>query len=566
MGRKHTIIKNENNLEEKRKSIIMQGPKVNLRLTKKTVVELEEGDEGDEEKGDKEDKEEKKEKDTSIEARKRIINKRSHSLGVNDSDPLFWQVVNKVEKVKKNNLEKRSTTERPLNNVPIPNQKRMELSELFPNGPEAAPDVEALKKHLLNEGRLSDESIIQLFTSVKNVFQEEPNVLRLNAPINIMGDIHGQFFDLIALLNSAGDPKDNQYLFLGDYVDRGCFSCEVAFLLFAYKIAYPRSFYMLRGNHESRYMTTTYTFKSECKHKYNSKVYDEFNFVFDCLPLAAIVESNIGSVICLHGGMSPEVNDFEDIENIDRFTEIPTDGPLCDIVWSDPIRPRDDLSKEEMEEWREYRWSQNDARGLSYSFGYGVLSFFLEANNLISMIRAHEVQKEGYEELWYGFTKEEKKMPPLITLFSAPNYCDIYHNKAAYLKLTMEGYEIGQVSWTDHPYYLPNFMDAINFSIPFLSDYFSDIFFGIFKIQAQTSNNKEKKKELGNQVDNMRRWNYITKKHREEIQKLIYEQKLFKNEFRDESFENAKKLDHGREFQSPTYNLNRRKLRGSSLY
>ncbi|ETO04959.1 hypothetical protein RFI_32432, partial [Reticulomyxa filosa] len=125
-------------------------------------------------------------------------------------------------------------------------------------------DLECLGKHLNKEGRLRLEDAFYLVKTCAELFKKEPNLLRLKDPITVCGDVHGQFFDLLRLMEAGGDPADTQYLFLGDYVDRGCFSCECVFFLCAHKITYNSTFFMIRGNHECRHLTSFFNFKDEC--------------------------------------------------------------------------------------------------------------------------------------------------------------------------------------------------------------------------------------------------------------------------------------------------------------
>jgi serine/threonine-protein phosphatase 2B catalytic subunit len=186
-------------------------------------------------------------------------------------------------------------------------------------------DFSALRTHLLREGRLDKLDAIQLIRTARDVFAKEPNLIKLRDPVSVCGDIHGQFYDLVKLLEVAGDPAKMQYLFLGDYVDRGCFSTEVLFYLFALKVAYPKTLFLLRGNHECRHLTAFFNFKEECVFKYDLEVYEEFMKCFDALPLAATLNDKF---LCMHGGLSPDIEKVEEINDINRFLEIPREGAM----------------------------------------------------------------------------------------------------------------------------------------------------------------------------------------------------------------------------------------------
>jgi diadenosine tetraphosphatase ApaH/serine/threonine PP2A family protein phosphatase len=258
---------------------------------------------------------------------------------------------------------------------------------------------------------------------------------------------------MLELGRENGGFGEKKYLFLGDYVDRGIWAIEVLIYLYSLKINYPKNIFLLRGNHETRECTQNYNFKQEVLHKHDQEVFDLIMDSFDCLPLAAVLN---GEYFCAHAGISPAFDKVEDIENIDRFKEIPDSGPACDLVWSDPV--------ENSTGFLRGRFTFNDKRNCSVTYGKKEVAIFLRKNDLKCIIRAHEVQLEGYKEhFWNG-----KSAPMVITLFSAPNYCGSYNNQGAIMQFHDGKYEMIQYGWSDEPWCLPNFNDIWNWSMPFI--------------------------------------------------------------------------------------------------
>lgn len=139
----------------------------------------------------------------------------------------------------------------------------------------------------------------------------------------ILGDVHGQYYDVLRLFEYGGYPPESNYLFLGDYVDRGKQSLETVCLLLAYKIKFPENFFLTRGNHECASINRIYGFYDECKRRYSIKLWKIFTDCFNALPVAASVDDKI---FCMHGGLSPELNSLDQVRKIVRPTDIPEQG------------------------------------------------------------------------------------------------------------------------------------------------------------------------------------------------------------------------------------------------
>ncbi|KAH8859420.1 Serine/threonine-protein phosphatase PP1-gamma catalytic subunit A [Schistosoma japonicum] len=222
--------------------------------------------------------------------------------------------------------------------------------------------------------QLNEAEIRGLCLKSREIFLSQPILLELEAPLKICGDIHGQYYDLLRLFEYGAFPPEANYLFLGDYVDRGKQSLETICLLLAYKIKYPENFFLLRGNHECASINRIYGFYDECKRRYNIKLWKTFTDCFNCLPIVAIIDEKI---FCCHGGLSPDLSTMEQIRRIMRPTDVPEQGLLCDLLWSDPDK---DVSG----------WGEND-RGVSYTFGPDIVARFLHKHDLDLICRAHQV-------------------------------------------------------------------------------------------------------------------------------------------------------------------------------
>lgn len=256
---------------------------------------------------------------------------------------------------------------------------------------------------------LKESEVKALCDRAREILIDESTVQPVSAPVTICGDIHGQFYDLIELLKVGGDCPDTNYLFLGDFVDRGFYSVETFLLLLALKVRYPDRITLIRGNHESRQITQVYGFYDECLRKYGSvNVWRYCTDIFDYLPLAAVVDEK---VFCVHGGLSPSINTLDQIRVLDRKQEVPHDGAMCDLMWSDP---------EDIDGWG------LSPRGAGYLFGGDVVKKFNRMNDLTLIARAHQLVMEGYKEMFEA---------ALVTVWSAPNYCYRCGNVAAILEL-----------------------------------------------------------------------------------------------------------------------------------
>jgi diadenosine tetraphosphatase ApaH/serine/threonine PP2A family protein phosphatase len=270
---------------------------------------------------------------------------------------------------------------------------------------------------------LNADEIDELCLAAEEKFKQEPTVLKLRAPTKIYGDLHGQFGDLMRLFAEYGSPSTVgdiayiDYLFLGDYVDRGAFSLETMSLLLALKVEYPDSVHLLRGNHEEADINALFGFRIECIDRLGEaagvKAWNRFNDMFQWLPLAAVIEDRVA---CMHGGIGRSVTHISQLEELERPLTMESGGMmLMDVLWSDPTE------SDKVEGLRP------NARGPGLvTFGPDRVRKFCEDNDLQMIIRAHECVMDGFERFAGGL---------LITVFSATNYCGTANNAGAILVL-----------------------------------------------------------------------------------------------------------------------------------
>lgn len=274
--------------------------------------------------------------------------------------------------------------------------------------------MDSFIKRICNYEKLEETEVEFICNKVEDIMIHEPNIRQVSSPVVVVGDVHGQFADLLTLLQIEGPPGKASYIFLGDYVDRGDHSLELILLLLCYKVLYPAQIVLLRGNHEQRAINRVYGFYDECMAKYGrTNVWDTINETFKYFNIGCIVDNRY---FCIHGGISPRVS-MNKLQRIDRFENISSDSIFTDVIWSDPFyKPGASLNP----------------RGSGFLFGEDILKQFLMYNNLDMIIRSHQLAIEGYK--WdFGNL--------CLTVWSAPDYMGKCYNPASILKI-MPGVEI----------------------------------------------------------------------------------------------------------------------------
>ena len=407
-------MKSNSNIHKRQKSPFIKRKTSNYTKHESLKIEPRNNNQDDENNINSEDKKINKRYGTpKKEKRSRSKKNRKESQSYNIKEELKDILVNKSHNInsslnnniKNNNSDNKSKTlksDKSLN-FTVNKQNPEEINEILDK---------TINKLLLAKDYKPNKEIDLLENEIKwiinqsyEIIKNQPVFIELDSPINICGDVHGQFYDLLRLFNYGGEPPKANYLFLGDYVDRGKNSLETIILLLCYKIKYPENFFMLRGNHESDNINKIYGFYDECKRRFNIKLWKKFNDLFNIFPISAIIEDKI---LCMHGGLSPNLVNFDSLKKIVRPTEIPDSGLLCDLLWSDPAENID-------------KWGENE-RGVSYTFSEKIVNEFLDKNDLDLICRAHQVVENGYE----FFANRQ-----LLTIFSAPNYCGEFDNAGA---------------------------------------------------------------------------------------------------------------------------------------
>ena len=371
----------------------------------------------------KEDEEEEKEEDNEEENEKETVEKKENIKKEDEKEEDEKEEDKKEEEEKEEEEDEKdedekddSENENKKNNIKIKTNKmkkiEKEIEESFDRISYLKEKlIESRKGQLCSNVKLSEREIFTVINKALQIFKNEPVMLELEPPIYICGDIHGQFYDLLRVFDILKYPPESKFLFLGDYVDRGKKSLECILLLLCLKIKYPTRIYLLRGNHESEDVNRTYGFFDECKRKVSIKIYKQFCNLFNHLPITALVGEKI---LCMHGGLSYDLKDINQLKLIQKPTEIPDSGLLCDLVWSDP------------DENLFLDFCKNNERGISVCFSKTAVEDFTKNNDIDLICRAHQVVEEGFQ-----FFADMK----LITVFTAPNYMGEFDNKGGILKV-----------------------------------------------------------------------------------------------------------------------------------
>lgn len=299
-----------------------------------------------------------------------------------------------------------------------------------------------------NEKILAKKYAYAIVLDMNNLLKSSTCLVDIVVPdsghLTVCGDVHGQYYDLLHIWEMNGIPSEqNPYLFNGDFVDRGSFSAEVILMLFAWKLLYPHHVNLARGNHETRNMNKLYGFEGEITKKYDEDLYQLFCETFWLLPLCHLINQKI---FVVHGGLfSQDDISLDQIRKVNRECEPPDEGLMTELLWSDPHPGKGRMPSK---------------RGVGVAFGKDVTENFLSTNNLKMVIRSHEMKEEGYEIEHDG---------KLVTIFSAPNYCDQMGNKGAFITFDGKTLTPKYTSFSAVPH--PN-VKAMQYANPMLGQLF----------------------------------------------------------------------------------------------
>ena len=423
-------------IEEDLKKNDKKGKK-NKKLTKKQRKE-EEKKKKEEEKKKKEEEIKKKEEEDKKENEEKDKNEIKEENKIEENKENINDVKEEEDKNKNNkDVDKKSDEEEFIIDTSTKNNNNTGVKKVTKE--EIKTEEEDEKENDINDNKIenqNNDSIYKIIKKLKKarrgsicqeltikedecdyvidksyeIFQKEESLLKIKAPLYICGDIHGQYYDLLRVFDILNYPPQSTFLFLGDYVDRGKQSLECLLLLLCLKIQYPDKIFLLRGNHECEALNKIYGFYDECKRRLSIKCFKKITNLFNMMPISALINENI---LCMHGGLSKDLQNIEQINKILRPTDIPNEGLLCDLLWSDP---NESLTED---------FGPNE-RNISVTFSKDYVKNFVEKNNLDLICRAHQVVEEGFE-----FFADMK----LVTIFTAPNYMGEFDNNGGILEV-----------------------------------------------------------------------------------------------------------------------------------
>jgi len=423
-------------IEEDLKKNDKKGKK-NKKLTKKQRKE-EEKKKKEEEKKKKEEEIKKKEEEDKKENEEKDKNEIKEENKIEENKENINNVKEEEDKNKNNkDVDKKSDEEEFIIDTSTKNNNNTGVKKVTKE--EIKTEEEDEKENDINDNKIenqNNDSIYKIIKKLKKarrgsicqeltikedecdyvidksyeIFQKEESLIKIKAPLYICGDIHGQYYDLLRVFDILNYPPQSTFLFLGDYVDRGKQSLECLLLLLCLKIQYPDKIFLLRGNHECEALNKIYGFYDECKRRLSIKCFKKITNLFNMMPISALINENI---LCMHGGLSKDLQNIEQINKILRPTDIPNEGLLCDLLWSDP---NESLTED---------FGSNE-RNISVTFSKDYVKNFVEKNNLDLICRAHQVVEEGFE-----FFADMK----LVTIFTAPNYMGEFDNNGGILEV-----------------------------------------------------------------------------------------------------------------------------------